>query len=57
MAGGKTVDLFAHAPNLIFEKYHGYLTLDLLKRDALSTRLNLGSLQTLCKRLCESEAR
>ena len=55
MAGGKTVDLFAHEPNLIFEKYHSYLTLDLLKRDALSTRLELESLHRLCKRLCESK--
>ena len=55
MAGEKTVDLFAHEPNLIFEKYHSYLTLDLLKRDALSTRLELESLHRLCKRLCESK--
>lgn len=55
MAGGKTVDLFAHEPNLIFEKYHSYLTLDLLKRDALSTRLELESLRRLCKRLCEGK--
>ena len=55
MAGGETVDLFAHEPNLIFEKYHSYLTLDLLKRDALSTRLELESLRRLCKRLCEGK--
>ena len=55
MADGKTVDLFAHAPNLIFEKYHGYLTSDLLKRDALSTRLDLESLNKLCKSICESK--
>ena len=55
MAGGKTIDLFAHEPNLIFEKYHSYLTLDLLKRDALSTRLELESLRRLCKRLCEGK--
>ena len=54
LAGRNAVDLFAHEPNLIFEKYHSYLTSDLLKRDALSTRLDLGSLQQLCKRLCES---
>ena len=55
MAGGETVDLFAHEPHLIFEKYHSYLTLDLLKRDALSTRLELESLRRLCKRLCEGK--
>ena len=54
LASRNAVDLFAHEPNLIFEKYHSYLTSDLLKRDALSTRLDLGSLQQLCKRLCES---
>ena len=56
MADGKTVDLFAHAPNLISEKYHGCLTLDLLKRDALSTRLDLGSLDKLCRSVCGSKA-
>ena len=54
LAGRDAVDLFAHEPNLIFEKYHSFLTSDLLKRDALSTRLDLGSLQPLCKRFCES---
>ncbi|CTQ69520.1 DEAD/DEAH box helicase [Roseibium alexandrii] len=41
-------DLFAHAPNLIFEKYHPFLTPELLKLDALSMRIDSECLQQLC---------
>lgn len=44
LAGGASVDLFAHEPNLLFEKFHPYLSADLLKKDALSARLDPGSL-------------
>ncbi|MBD0866075.1 MAG: DEAD/DEAH box helicase [Rhodobacteraceae bacterium] len=51
MAHAVIPDLFAHAPNLIFEKYHAYLTPELLKSDALSVRVDIGCLQKLCSDL------
>lgn len=45
------VDLFAHSPNLIFEKFHGYLTSDLLIHDALSSRVDIACLHTICTAL------
>ncbi|QBX99535.1 hypothetical protein E2K80_01335 [Rhodophyticola sp. CCM32] len=53
MAYEEMPDLFTHAPNLVFEKYHPYLTPDLLKLDALSTRVDAGCLQKLCADLQE----
>ena len=47
LADGKEVDLFAHSPNLLFEKFHPHLTEDLLRRDALSSRLDAGCLSNL----------
>ena len=55
IAGGKPLDLFAHEPNLLFEKFHPYLTPELLQEDALAGRLNLDALPSLCGRLCQSE--
>jgi ATP-dependent Lhr-like helicase len=49
LADGKEVDLFAHSPNLLFEKFHPYLTEDLLQKDALSARLDANSLTDLCR--------
>ena len=51
MANGEIPDLFAHEPNLIFEKYHSYLTNDLLELDALSMRVDADCLQELCSDL------
>ncbi len=47
LAKGKEVDLFAHSPNLLFEKFHSHLTEDLLQKDALSARLDEGALAEL----------
>ena len=67
MADGKIPDLFAHGPNLIFEKHHSWLTPELLQRDALSSRIDAKCLPELClnilsgfkqdmdKRIIESE--
>lgn len=44
---GKEVDLFAHSPNLLFEKFHPHLTEEILRRDALSSRLDTGCLSSL----------
>ena len=41
-------DMTLKEGNLIFEKYHPYLSLDLLKQDALSARIDLTSLPSLC---------
>lgn len=47
LTDGKEMDLFAHSPNLLFEKFHPHLTEDLLRRDALSARLDAGCLSSL----------
>lgn len=41
----EAMDLFAHAPNLIFEKFHGYLTADLLAQDTLSSLVQVDCLR------------
>ncbi|MEM7665849.1 MAG: DEAD/DEAH box helicase [Pseudomonadota bacterium] len=47
LAGGVETDLFAHSPNLLFEKFHPYLPHNLLQEDALCARLDLGGLEEL----------
>lgn len=47
LASGEAVDLFAHSPNLLFEKFHPHLTEALLQQDALSARLDVGGLVEL----------
>jgi len=54
MAHAETPNLFTHKPNLIFEKYHTYLTPELLKLDALSVRVDRDSLGKLCSDLSRS---
>ena len=44
-------NIFADNPNLQSEKYHRYLNKFLLQQDALSSRLDLGSLKSLCKKI------
>ena len=44
----EVTDLFAHSPNLIFEKFHRYLTYDLCVQDALSSRTDVDCLQCIC---------
>lgn len=41
IADGEEPDMFSSRPNLMFEKYHPYLSTDLLQRDALSSKLNV----------------
>jgi ATP-dependent helicase Lhr and Lhr-like helicase len=45
------LDLFAHSPLLVFEKFHPYLTNDLLEIDAMSQRVDVGSVTPLCGEL------
>ena len=45
------LDLFTHSPLLVFEKFHPYLTNDLLEMDALSQRVDVGSVKPLCVEL------
>lgn len=51
LAGGMDVNLFAHSPNLLFEKFHPYLPEDLLQKDALSARLDANELECLARRI------
>lgn len=51
LAIGAEIDLFSGDPNLIFEKFHPYLTTDLLREDALSCRLQAQALPEIGKRL------
>lgn len=51
LANGEPVDLFAGDPNLVFEKYHRFLTKDLLRVDALSSRLAAESVPETCARI------
>ncbi|MEG4641415.1 hypothetical protein VB636_00745 [Paracoccus sp. APAP_BH8] len=53
IAQGDSVDLFAHDPPLSFEKFHPFLTQPLLQRDALSSRVDLAALASLCKELTD----
>ena len=48
---GAKVDLFLDGTNLLFEKFHPYLTPELLAQDALSARLDVEALPTLCTKL------
>lgn len=54
IADGKPLDLFAHTPNLLFEKFHPYLAKNLLQEDALSARLAAEALPALCHWLLEN---
>lgn len=51
MAAGNEITLFGEEANLVFEKFHPYLTRELLKLDALSSKVDAGSLPDICKRL------
>lgn len=51
VAVGEDVDLFAHSPNLVFEKFHEHLTPELLQQDAHSCRLDVSSLQSTASML------
>lgn len=52
IADGEEVELFAEATNLRFEKYHRYLSDDLLIKDACSSKLDISALRQMCSRLC-----
>ena len=49
LADGNDINLFAHSPNLIFEKFHPYLTEQLLQEDAISARLDVVALSGLSR--------
>lgn len=53
ISNGKELDLFASGSSLLFEKYHPYLTTELLEKDALSSRLDNGCLNRLCAYILE----
>lgn len=49
LANGEDCNLFSDQVNLISEKFHPYLTRELLELDALSSRIDSNSLQTVAK--------
>ncbi|MDZ5698693.1 DEAD/DEAH box helicase [Chelativorans sp. M5D2P16] len=51
MAVGEEADLFTDGTNLLFEKFHPYLSPKLLAQDALSSRLDPPALPGLCKQM------
>ena len=55
IAEGGEVDLFSGQPKakLIFEKFHKYLTVELLRTDALSSKLDPSALPGICARILE----
>ena len=57
IALGEDVDLFAHSPNLVFEKFHEHLTPELLQQDACSCRLDLSSLKRTASMLVGTNLR
>lgn len=57
LADQEEPDLFAGGPNLMFEKFHPYLSRDLLELDARSCRLDVPSVATLAARLARRDRR
>jgi ATP-dependent helicase Lhr and Lhr-like helicase len=51
IASGEPADLFSEQTNLIFEKFHTYLSRDLLERDAFACKVDASCLPTLCQRI------
>lgn len=51
IADGQAISLFHEKTNLIFEKYHAFLSRNLLEMDALSSRLNTSALPGIAKNL------
>jgi len=51
LANGSLPDLWSGDPSLVFEKFHPWLTPELLQADALSSRLDLASLPETCRRI------
>lgn len=54
IAAGKECVLFNDQTNLIFEKYHAYLTRDLLELDALSSKIDRDSLKHVAENILAS---
>ncbi|TPW30280.1 DEAD/DEAH box helicase [Pararhizobium mangrovi] len=55
LAGEEEREVFGDGANLIFEKFHPYLSRELLVKDALSSRVDLPALPKLCASLLSSE--
>lgn len=53
LSNGDTPNLFANNPTLHFEKFHPYLNDELLKFDALSTRLQENRLSEICAEIIQ----
>lgn len=55
IANGEKVELFGNGTNLMFEKFHPYLTRDLLQTDALFSRVEKNSLIKICSCIIGSD--
>jgi len=53
LANGTPIDIFAQSPNLLFEKFHPYLSAKLLQEDALSSRLDVAGLPRLARAILQ----
>lgn len=51
LASGEEIDVFSGNPNLVFEKFHVWLSPELQRADALAARLDVAALPGLCGRL------
>lgn len=56
LAMGEHVDLFSDAGNLVTEKYHSFLSRDLLVLDVCSSKLDPGHLESMAGRLLSQES-
>lgn len=54
IATGGDIELFSDQTNLIFEKFHPYLTRELLQADALSARVDQSSLGKVCSGIIQN---
>nr|WP_321489048.1 DEAD/DEAH box helicase [uncultured Hyphomonas sp.] len=54
ISNGDVRDLFSETTNLMFEKFHPFLSTELLQLDALSSRLNLNDLPELAGALTDT---
>lgn len=54
IAAGEEFSLFSDQTNLTFEKFHPYLTRDLLELDALASKVDIASLTNVCGRISDT---
>lgn len=53
IAAGAEINLFSNQTNLVFEKFHPYLSRELLEMDALAAKVDQASLSALCSQILQ----